>query len=64
LKAVLSQEREREKAEREKRRAERMENTGMDVDGDGNVDEDIPTCLCRGFTLRVDAKPVICRLLY
>ncbi|KAJ7318166.1 hypothetical protein DFH08DRAFT_892895 [Mycena albidolilacea] len=39
LKAVLTQEREREKAERERRRLERIEG-GMDVDGE---EEEIPT---------------------
>lgn len=46
LKAVLTQEREREKNEREKRRQEREEN--MDVDGqpveDTTLEEDLPTC--------------------
>ncbi|KAJ6475720.1 hypothetical protein C8R47DRAFT_1142231, partial [Mycena vitilis] len=43
LKAVLTQERERERAEREKRRLEKIE-SGMEVDGD--VEEEIPTCEC------------------
>jgi len=40
LKAVLTQEREREKAERERRRLEKIE-SGMDVDGE--QEEEIPT---------------------
>ena len=40
LKAVLAQERERERAEREKRRLEKMEGNAMDVDGK----EEVPTC--------------------
>jgi INO80 complex subunit C len=43
LKAVLTQEREREKAERGRRRLERIEG-GMDVDGE---EEEIPTCEAR-----------------
>ncbi|KAJ7083630.1 hypothetical protein B0H15DRAFT_850205 [Mycena belliarum] len=42
LKAVLTQERERERAERERRRVERLEN-GMDVDGEPPIEEEIPT---------------------
>lgn len=41
LKAVLTQEREREKAERERRRLEKIE-SGMDVDGE--QEEEFPTC--------------------
>ena len=48
-KAVLTQEREREKNERERRRLEREEREeAMDVDGqaadDALLDEDLPTC--------------------
>ncbi|KAJ7242957.1 hypothetical protein C8J57DRAFT_1366599 [Mycena rebaudengoi] len=44
LKAVLTQERERERAEREKRRLEKIENEdGMDVDGEPAIEEEIPT---------------------
>ncbi|KAJ7703799.1 hypothetical protein B0H16DRAFT_1347038, partial [Mycena metata] len=39
LKAVLTQERERERAEREKRRLEKIEN-GMDVDGEPSIEEE------------------------
>ena len=46
LKAVLGQERERERLEREKRRAEREE--AMDVDGTAAVgavvEDDVPSC--------------------
>ncbi|KAJ6617538.1 hypothetical protein B0H10DRAFT_1305969 [Mycena sp. CBHHK59/15] len=42
LKAVLTQERERERVEREKRRLEKLEN-GMDVDGEPSIEEEIPT---------------------
>jgi len=41
LKAVLAQERERERAERERRRSEKMEGNAMDVDGE---EEEVPTC--------------------
>ena len=41
LKAVLAQERERERAERERRRLEKMEGNAMDVDGE---EEEVPTC--------------------
>ncbi|KAJ6551670.1 hypothetical protein B0H19DRAFT_1158524 [Mycena capillaripes] len=40
LKAVLTQERERERVERERRRLEKIE-SGMEVDGD--IEEEIPT---------------------
>ncbi|KAJ7026100.1 hypothetical protein C8F04DRAFT_120698 [Mycena alexandri] len=39
LKAVLAQERERERAEREKRRLDKME-SGMDVDGEPSIEEE------------------------
>jgi INO80 complex subunit C len=52
LKAVLAQERERERAEREKRRVEK-EGMKMDVDGEADAtkhdpdeEEEIPTCSC------------------
>lgn len=45
LKAVLTQERERERVEREKKRAEKQDGTAMDVDGDTGVEEEIPTYL-------------------
>lgn len=44
LKNVLSQERERERAERERRRVEKEENTAMEVDGEIEELEDMPTC--------------------
>ena len=47
LKAVLTQERERERLEREKRRQEREEK--MEVDGESAevpLEEDLPTCEC------------------
>ncbi|KAJ7198842.1 hypothetical protein GGX14DRAFT_573281 [Mycena pura] len=43
VKAVLTQERERERVERERRRLERIE-SGMEVDGEPSVEEDFPTC--------------------
>jgi INO80 complex subunit C len=50
LKAVLTQERERERTEREKRRLEKIENEdGMDVDGEPSIEEEIPTCRCSTF---------------
>ncbi|KAJ7746324.1 hypothetical protein B0H16DRAFT_961607 [Mycena metata] len=49
LKAVLTQERERERAEREKRRLEKIEN-GMDVDGEPSIEEEeVLTCECLPF---------------
>jgi INO80 complex subunit C len=49
LKAVLGQERERERLEREKRRAEREE--AMEVDGAVVAGDDVPSCewACRNF---------------
>ncbi|KAJ6535951.1 hypothetical protein DFH09DRAFT_992606 [Mycena vulgaris] len=42
LKAVLTQERERERAERERRRLDRIE-SGMEVDGEPSIEEEVPT---------------------
>jgi INO80 complex subunit C len=42
LKAVLGQERERERLEREKRRAQREE--VMEVDGAAVTEDDMPSC--------------------
>jgi INO80 complex subunit C len=42
MKAVLGQERERERLEREKRRAEREE--AMEVDGPSVAGDDMPSC--------------------